>query len=189
MVLLLSFIAADCCAQDSLDFGKVKADTAFNCKEERPKHPYLGIIDICNSKNQFELRLAMMNRPHGGKIVIILTYNDKKWDVKKYTTELTGLGELFTTSSYRYEDYMKNYIFGIVFDSLKKNNVFTLPGQEELNLKGLIFDGAAYQVTFKVNNSFRSYWFENPEDFLEENPGVTELKNYIEIVRSLTHLF
>ncbi len=190
LILFLSFLIPDCYAQDSLNYGKVKNDTAFDCKNDRSKWRYFGISSICNSTNEFELRLQSFSRPQGAAEMIVLTYNNQKWDVKKYRHHRSSLGNALTSTSYDNNyDRVQKYIFGLVFDTLRNNGAFTLPNQEELNLKGNIFDGGAYQLTFKINKHFRSYWFENMESYLEENPEVTELKKYIAIVRILNSLF
>jgi hypothetical protein len=190
IIIILSLFITNCFAQDSLDFGKIKHDTAFDCAKSKTLESAFGINSICNSKNQFELRLTMYNRPGGGSGLIILTYNNKKWDVKKYQNTRGALGYKLTSTYYESNyDRVHEYIFKLVFDTLKNNNAFTLPNQEDLNLKGNIFDGAAYKLTFKANNNFRSYWFENPETYLEDNPEVIELKKYSAIVKILNSLF
>ena len=142
-------------------------------------------------KNQFELRLTMYRRPSGGSELIIFTYNNQqKWDVKKYERRYGWLGSRLILTYYQGSyDRVQNYIFKLVFDTLKNNGTFTLPNQEELNLNRNVFDGAAYKLTFKANNNFRSYWFENPESYLEDNPEVIELKKYSIIVKILYSLF
>jgi hypothetical protein len=190
LILLLSFLIPNCYAQDSLNYGKVKPDTAFDCKNDNSRWPDLGVGSICNSTNEFELRLQGFDRPGSYSQMIVLTYKDKKWDVKKYERRGSSLGNALTSTSYNNNyDRVQKYIFGLVFDTLRNNGAFTLPNQEELHVKGDIMDGAAYRLTFKVNKYFRSYWFENPEDYLEQNPNVTELKKYIAIVRILNSLF
>lgn len=189
IIILLSFFITNCFAQDSLNFGEVKQDTAFDCIKSTTSEADFGINSICNSKNQFELRLTTYNRPHGGSGLIILTFNNQKWDVKKYEKRDGGLGSKLITTYYQGNyDRVQNYIFKLVFDTLKNNSVFTLPNQKELNLKRNVFDGAAYKLTFKANNNFRYYWFENPETYFEENPEIKELKKYSAIVKILNSL-
>lgn len=190
IIILISFFITNCFAQDSLDFGKVKRDTAFDCIKSKTIEADFGISSICNSKNQFELRLTMYLFPKGGSELIILTYDNQKWDVKKYEHRYGALGSKLASTYYQGSyDRVHNYIFKLVFDTLKKNGAFTLPNQKELNLKGNVFDGALYKLTFKANNNFRSYWFENPETYLEENPEIKELKKYSAIVKILNSLF
>ena len=88
-IMLTLFFVSNCFAQDTLNFGKVKPDTAFDCKKYMTLEADFGITSICNSKNQFELRLTSYSRPHGGSNLIILTYNNQKWDVKKYQMDRT----------------------------------------------------------------------------------------------------
>ena len=188
--MLTSIFVSNCFAQDSLDFGKVKPDTAFDCKKYMTLEADFGITSICNSKNQFELRLTSYSRPHGSSNLIILTYNNQKWDVKKYEIKSSWLGNKLTSSYYQNNyDRVQNYIFKLVFDTLKNKSAFTLPNQEDLNLNKNVFDGGAYRLTFKVNNNFRSYWFENPETYSEDYPEVIELKKYSAIVKILYSLF
>lgn len=189
--MLLSFLVSTSHAQDTLNYGKVKADTAFDCKNDNSGDPDFGIGSICNSKNEFELRLQGYSRPHVGSALIVLTWNKQnKWDAKKFERISGSLGDKLISTIYRYPlDRLKNYNLNIVFDTLKNNHVFTLPNQNELNAKGDIMDGPVYRITFKVRNNFRSYIFRSPESFLEQNPGMTELKNYSAIVKILYSLF
>lgn len=180
----------NCFAQDSLDFGKVKQDPAFDCVKSKTIEADFGMSSICNSKNQFELRFTMYRRPQGGSELIIFTYNNQKWDIKKYEKRYGTLGVKLISTNYQGNfDRVNNYVFKLVFDTLKNNGVFTLPNQGELNLKRNVFDGAAYKLTFKANTNFRSYWFENPETYLEDNREVIELKKYSTIAKILKSLF
>lgn len=190
IIICLSFFTTNCFAQDSLIFGKVKHDIAFDCEKAKTLEPDFGVNDICSSKKQFELRLTTYLRPGGGSELIILTYDTQNWDVKKYENKRGSLGRALTSTYYRDSyDSVHKLIFKLVFDTLKNNGVFTLPNQQQLNLKGKVFDGVAYKLTFKANSNFRSYWFENPETYLEDNPEVVELKKYTVIVKMLNSLF
>lgn len=190
IIIFSSFFISNCYAQDTLDFGRVKPDTAFDCKKYMTLEAGFGISSICNSKNQFELRLTSYSRPKGGAHLIILTYNNQKWDVKKYQITSSWLGNKLTTSYYQDNyDRVQNYIFKLVLDSLKNYGALTLPDQETLNLNKNVMDGGAYRLTFKVNSNFRSYWFENPESYSEDYPEVIELKKYAAIVKILNSLF
>ena len=77
----------------------------------------------------------------------------------------------------------------MLYDSLKANNIFLLPGQEELKISPGVMDGLLYLLTLKAGKSFRSYRFNNPEFYLQQYPTIKEFREYAAIVKHLSSLF
>lgn len=191
-ILLLLFFLNDIYAQNSLDFGKVKGDSTFDCdKNNELEFNMFGISSICNSKNPFELRLETFGLGHFYYRLTNLTYDGLKWNAVRYETKLNLLGaQVSETYLKKQTDSISRLFFISLFDSLKSDNAFALPNQEELSINGSsVHDGTAYTFTFKVNNNFRSYNFMNPQSYLDANPKSVELKQYILIRDILESIF
>jgi hypothetical protein len=177
--------------QYKIEYGRVKFDSSFNCSENlKADSLYYGIRNICESDCEVEIRLQSFNRPHGGSQLVILSFNNGRWNASKYKYNRgnTGIKREVTTLEPEYER-VYNFVFELTFDTLRLNNIFLLPDQKDLKLKGEILDGATYVLAYKVGNKFRSYGFNNIESFAELNPASKELKNYITIVKYLMKLF
>jgi hypothetical protein len=164
--LILFFVNTN--AQQNLSFGKIKADSNFcSSGRERSLQSIFKPIDsafttICNSNNELEIRLLAVSLPHVSMQLIILTFNNGNWGIKKYSSKDAALGnELSYTTIKIGEDRkpVSNYYLNSVFETLKNNNIFLLPFKEELDDKYIQHDGAAFTLTFKAGNSFRSYSF------------------------------
>lgn len=171
-------------AQTLPDTGPVKYDSAFNCIENSSmESSQFKIPGICDSKNELEIRLKTYGAPKLYQSLIILSFNQGKWGIEKYLLTNGTAGNKISHTFYPNPyDNNNNIFFLRVFDLLKENHVFTLPNQRELKLNGSTNDGAFYLLSFKINNRFGSYSFTNPRSYLEQNPGVIELKNYYSIV-------
>jgi hypothetical protein len=178
-------------AQTHLDFGKIISDSAFDCaKNGQWESGLFNINSICDSKNQFELRLTTFGRPNGFTELILLTFDKQKWDIKKYENSRGTIGRKMTQTTFQpTNDTSTNFIYRLVFDTLRANDAFSLPDQATLNLKGHAADGAAYMLTFKVMDKFGSYRFRNLEYFSSVNTDIIELKKYSAIMKMLRGLF
>ena len=191
--ILFIFFAVSGYAQKKTDYGKVKEENKFDCAIHAQGDSALyGVVNICDSKNELEIRLTGIYMPHGNSELIILTFDNQKWDVKKYTyTRQVPASKLeYTSFKTDAENASINkYLFNNLFDTLKQNNIFLLPGQGELPVTRSIHDGALYTLTFKAGNRFRSYSFDNPESYQQEYANIPEFKEYATIVHALKKLF
>jgi len=188
IVFLLPFLGN---AQKEPDFGEIRADNSFNCGGIAIRDSILfGVNEICNSKNHFEFRLSSFYRPGLTRELIILSYNNSSWDIRKYTVKpgSFGLQKSLTSFDSLYENNpVASLSFHIILDTLKNNKAFLIPSQSELKDKLQIFDGPLYIIAFKLGNKFRSYRYENPEIYIKEFPGISEyvkLKNIITILKN-----
>src|SRR5258705_9245639 len=90
ILLLLPFFGK---AQKEPDFGEVKSDSRFNCGGMATRDSFLfGVNEICNSKKHFEFRLSSFYRPGLTRELIILSYNNNSWDIRKYTVKSGSFG-------------------------------------------------------------------------------------------------
>src|SRR6185503_3102533 len=77
--------------QKDINLGEVSYDSLFNCNDSLRRglnERQYGIPNICDSKNDIEIRLNGFNRPLGNREFIIISYKDGKWDAKKYTNSM-----------------------------------------------------------------------------------------------------
>ncbi len=182
-------VASVSVAQTKLNFGNVKADSNFKCKENFDGD-YNVVQNICDSKNELEIRLKSSSMPHGNSDLIMLTYNNSKWSAKKYIFIRSAVYDIVSSVELKpNDDSMFNYVLSLIYDSLKINNIFLLPDQRTLELKGNISDGALYVLTFKASDKFRSYFFSNPKGYIIDNPEIKELNQYCTIVNYIRSLF
>lgn len=191
IITILTIILHRTNAQTHLDFGKIISDSAFDCaKNGKWESEFFNINSICDSKNQFELRLTTFGRPNGFTELILFTFDKQKWDIKKYENSRGTIGwKMIQTTFQPTNDTSTNFIYRLVFDTLRANDAFSLPDQATLNLKGHAADGAAYMLTFKIMNKFRSYSFRNLEYFSIVNTDIIELNKYSSILNILRGLF
>jgi hypothetical protein len=106
---------------------------------------------------------------------------------------ITGNKHIFITydASSCLDVALYNSAFSSIFDSLKENEIFLLPNQNELKYdsdKLKIYDGGGYKLTFKVNNSFRSYAYNNIKQYAETYPTIKEFKEFENIVEYMNRL-
>jgi len=179
-LILISFKAFP---QKQLKFGKVIADKSF-CKDAS----LLDSNNICNSENQLELWFAIrsisMNDMNLDYSLIKLQYNDSGWKAVRYVYKLTELASNPYKAIYEIDKEIPlkaPTAFETIFSELKKNNIFTLPDQQELIPDSVMNGGNFYNLTFKARNKFRTYTFFNPEDYKEKFETLTELKYYTKI--------
>ncbi len=182
LLLLVSFHAFN---QNKIEFGAIRADSSFKANQRTNcvDSTNFGIGDIFDSKNELEIRLKTVALPIGGEDVIIMTYNNGTWDARKYlferirfcpTTCITFIKTNLTDQAV-FDKYFEN-----IFDSLRQNKIFLLPGMRELKYEGAISDGAAFILTFKVKDQFREYFYSNPGQYADENPNIAEFKQLTE---------
>src|SRR6476620_8247936 len=96
ILLIQPFIAAG----QQPDFGEIKTNEHFDCINDSWNDSlFYGVGKICNSKNYFELRLNSSYMPHGGGELIVLLWNDDKWDIKKYSWRNGSLGREIQTNT------------------------------------------------------------------------------------------
>jgi hypothetical protein len=171
-------------SQEKLDYGKVKNDSNFNCIENSKLERYcFQIGNICDSKNELEIRLRITYFPKCNSELIVLACADGKWGAEKYKFTKQGGGvSIDEHAIYKIpkdDQAIFNMAFKKGFDTLKLNNIFLLPDQAELNIKPFVHDGVGFGLTFKAGDKFRSYHFNNPDSYESEYKNVPEFKNYI----------
>lgn len=180
---LLLFCANISHAQTKPDPGKVKADSMFSC-DSNP--------EICASKNKIEIMLNTITLPNGANELIILYFNNSKWNAEKYRYEKSPIGNTVESTVIQPNtdnEKIAQSVFRLIFDTLKKNNIFLLSDQKDLKMERTITDGVSYIITFKVDNNYRSYHFDNPKMYLKEYPKIKELKQYETIVKYLNSIW
>jgi hypothetical protein len=96
--------------------------------------------------------------------------------------------------------------FDSLFSLLLSYNVLTLPNQTDLKNKmrkvvGVddkgyaiekkiyVTDGEGYTIEIKIGDKFRVYQFDNPESYSKFYDDVSELKDYLNIVRAFDKYF
>jgi hypothetical protein len=192
-VVLSLLISLSTFSQQKLDYGKVETDSSFDCTENTNiERLFFDVGNICNSKNELEIRLDQYAL-RGNNQLIILTYSNEKWGAEKYKKSRQGGGVYIDHhSTYNIPDgeqFIWDVVFRQILDSLKYNNIFLLPDQSKLNVDMIVHDGVGYRLTFKAGNKFRSYFFNNPESYQEEYDKIPEFKNYVKIYKTLVALF
>jgi hypothetical protein len=192
--IFLLFVSFHAFNQNKIEFGAIRADSSFKAKHRTSYVDSLnfGIGNILNSNNELEIRLMTAVLPHAGYDIIILTYNNGTWDARKFLFEHS---HYYPTTSVTYiqidsnkKTIIDNY-FESAFDTLKQNKIFLLPNMRELKYDKEIFDGTAFALSFKVKDQFREYFFDNPGQYAELNPNITEFKQFDRIVKEIRSLF
>ncbi len=192
--ILILFNSISAFSQDKIQFGEIRSDSSFKVTHRTNYADSInfGIGNISYSNNEFEIRLTTVWLPHAGYEIIILTYNNGTWDAKKFLFEHSHYYPT-TSATYIQTDQSKKTIidnyFESAFDTLKQNNIFLLPDMRELKFDRVIHDGVGFSITFKVKNQFREYFFDNPKQYAELNPDITEFKQFDRIVKEIRNLF
>jgi hypothetical protein len=177
-------------AQKPLDYGHVINDSSFNCNTSNvPNSQIFGLNSICDSRNEFELRLYIFALPAGNRHVIILGYDGIYWNLKKITRTGGAFGPTLIEKKMTIDTFSSvQKIFSNVFDSLKTNGLFQLPNATKLKYDQSIMDGVKFYLTYKANKNFRTYSFDNPRSYYEYNKEIIEFKQYDLITTILYNL-
>ena len=168
------------CSQNKPDLGPVKSDPYFSLKHSlSPKEKECGLDDIYHSKNELEIRLNVEGQLFVFTELYVLTYNDTHWTAIKYGNK--SLRKKQDTTA----------LVKALFNTLRQNNIFTLPDQDSIKLPSTfsVDDGVYYTLTFKTGNSFRSYNFNNPDPYLQEFKSIKAFENYTNIVNAFNGAF
>ncbi len=185
--LLFCLWALASCSQKQLDYGSVIANPNFTCKETILE-TYCKLRNICNSKNKVEIRLEVSYEPTIDFALYVLVNNDSGWSATKYSRSLHHSSNN-TSLSIDTHNMGNPQVAEKLFDTLKENNVFGLPEQDDLKINGFVDDGSVYTLTFKVGQNFRTYHFNNPETYEEIYGKVKQFKNYLNIANAFHHAF
>ncbi len=180
--LLIIFIIVFCCsksrAQWSISVNDVIEDTT-NMYGYDFMDSSFEINPITESESDIEIRLYEWAM-HGSKCEII-SLTQGQWQ-----------GKVIGISSYAKESSKildTTLIMITVLDTLNRNNIFKLPDQSFLTLKGSADDGVSFLISYKFGRKFRSYKFSNPDYYFEMNKEVKELKNYLAIIKTFDNIF
>ena len=171
-LLILSLLLSFTKVTSQINPNDVLGSDNFKIKESKYYDTSYGLYPIVNSSYEIEIRLYEYEMM--GSRCQILCFDGNKWTGK-------------TMGIIRYAQESQKVLkpglnFNNILDSLLKNNIFKLPDQSKLNLKGDNTNGANYTISYKVGNKMRSYDFSNPKYYLKMNKGYKELENYIAIV-------
>lgn len=184
-ILLLS---TNVFSQKHIQFGIIKADPNFSCDNmeiqtegtTRNGHS-TGLNTIYNSPNELEIRLYVTHRPTFDWDLFVLSYNNNnEWSFSSYSHSM-GKKDYDTSHPIHMVHIDPKQGFNSLFNSLKKNHIFTLPEQSELTKEYLVNDGNIYFLTFKVGKKFRRYYFENPYDYKQHFKRIKEFQYYYNI--------
>ena len=171
ITIILIFFNLTCFSQTKLDFGEIRGKNISDC---------IDTIDgnICQSKYQLEIWLTETTFLVGKYNSINLSYNGVRWLAIKHE------GDWIKNTV---EKYRLNPIesFESIFSALKKNKLFILPDQKELDVKNLVDDGDEYELTFKAGEIIRTYQFKSPLLYRKYYKDIPEFENYINIVEIL----
>ena len=126
---------------------------------------------------EISLSLSSMFRQIGG--VYELSLKNNSWSATFYDNRTKKLKKITNSDS----------ILSATFLTLKDNNLFILPDQQTLKLKGSIDDGMSYSLMYTIGTNSRSYTYENPDLYLEINKGVKELEYFCNILTIFKKLF
>ncbi len=185
-VLLLTFSFKLDAQTNLVLVGKVVSDKE-SCKSDIGRIEN-GLIPILKSNNAIEIRfIEGRNLDHINYTV--LTFN-KKWKAMYYKFDKEKDSLLGTEIALETN-------LDTLFSKLVKNNIFSLPNQEEIKVEKAYFntdnqifeqsgcgvgDGSLYWVEFKIGNRYRRYSFGSPKFFADFYPYISELKNYENIM-------
>ncbi len=181
--LLISFIfltiSGSVLSQLNINMNDVLESDSREIKKFEYFDTSLKLNAITTIKNEIEIRLYqhVMFRAR----CQVLSFDGKSWSGKS-----TGI-LCYAKDSLKILN--ANLIFYKILDTLNQNNIFTLPNQDQLTLKGSIYDGTDFAIVYKVRNKYRCYEFSNPSYYAEMNTDVKELKNYMAIVAIMDKLF
>jgi hypothetical protein len=179
----LAFFAFYSCSQPKIDTGPIKSDPGFSCPASPSSiETECGFSNICRSNNDMEIRLDAEGAPIPYFALYVLMYNGKTWSAAKYEK----LGKSLKTDSLK-----KDILVEHLFDTLKQNNVFTLPDQDNIKIKSTFFvdDGIQYSLTFKAGGKYRRYTFNNPDIYQEKFKDIKEYANYSSIAAAFDSAF
>ena len=176
----------------TLDFGEVRTSSIYSY-DDNSDSLWFGVGKIYNSKNELEIRLSLSCSLAPKRELTILTFNNNKWSIEKYSNYKAGplgiqINHNFFTSHHNNADSSIK-VYNDIFNTLKANDIFLLPDQAELKDHLQIDDGIAYLVSYKVGSNFRSYRYENPDDYLKRFKNAPEYKKLDEIITTLENLF
>lgn len=199
-ILILFLISIQTYSQ-KIDMGRIEADPGFDCSKYTFIDPLYGlgtIIDsmykvnnICHSKNQIEIRFTTSYAPTQIFEIIVLSYNNNSWEGKKYefNTDTLYYDSTLNANAGKIKIYQLHTTKGFdsFFESLKKNNIFSLPDQNDINdkPKGPVC-GIIHTLTFKAGDRYRTYQFSNPEYYIKKTKD-KNFKNYYNIRHLLSN--
>lgn len=174
--IALYFVACCACSSCNPRYGFVKADPYFSCDGPQSQTEIsFGLNKICESKNSLEIRVEVSFELLNKTVLYVLTNSDSGWAVVNYDKAIAKSTHTFKLTS---QEWVKS-----LFDTLKKNNILTLPDQRDIKLPYYfdVDDGVICSVTYKVDSEFRHYEFNNPGIYREKFENIKEFENYFSI--------
>jgi len=192
---IIQLVSTTSNGQKDLNLGEVSYDSLFNCNDSlrrRPNERLFGIPNICDSKNDIEIRLNGFSRPGSTREFIIFSYKDGKWDAKKYINSVGMLGRKQTVISFpflTYDSASVDPICTYILNRLIENKIFLVPDQSKSIPDEYLGHGIFLTISYKTNDLFRSYSFKHPDSYLQEHPDNKEYIYLKEIIKTLQEIF
>ena len=186
LILILSFyFHTFIFGQLNFDISKVKGYSKLNKDRNINSDTLYGPTDISLSKHKYEIRLSVFYAPVGGFGDYILFSDGGQWTARLWKAEMYNL---YDTTKPKYKT-IKNLNSDTILNKLNSYGFFTLPNQSKLKNKFTVMDGSMYTVSYKVDNKYRQYHFDNPSIYSKQYPETVEFKKYMEIVTTFYDTF
>ena len=98
-----------------------------------------------------------MYRPNGKRELIIISYNNNQWSIKRHSIGSGPYGRMIVVSTFDTTELRHLIIrpFEILMDTLRNNSAFLFPDESEIPEKHEIMDGSLYIISFKLGDKFR----------------------------------
>jgi hypothetical protein len=205
ILLALIITVLSNCGQKRADSKKLRIEIPDTSESELDILPYLyknRLIDELNltrlehGVDSFELRFDTRRTALkcGFGQLLVFKRTDKEWtcfeyqyiiqnvpfgSVQNYATEFT----IDTILVYKHEPVSGWMNF---FAALEKENIYTLPDQEDISswdsLRVAIADGTSYSVEFANQERYKFYTYNTPQDFVRYFKECMSMSNIIQIL-------
>lgn len=194
LLLIFILVSIHFISLAQLNYGKVKEEkrycklktSACKCDSSKFSSP-----DICNSKNEFEVRISFIDSNNVNYFYLLSYDSANKWSGIVILDSFIRMSDNWTLvkKSSRTYPLIPAISFDSIFNELKANKIFKLPGD--------IFDygETIYSVAYKVGNKIRQYQFSAPGKFNNINHfnsrflNIADRKRYFNIAGIFTSQF
>jgi hypothetical protein len=162
-----------------------------------PNHLFnsrIKLVEIDKSSVKVDIRLYRLHSLSNTRTLRRLYMVDTTWNAVEYDEWNNPV----KINKYKLRAYPS---FDSFFLRVISYNIMTLPNQSELKRKMRkdvqvtvegdtterkihVLDGESYTIEIKIGDKFRVYQFDNPESYSRFYDNVSELKDYLNIVKS-----
>jgi len=181
-LLLFIFLSCHFISVAQINYGKVKEEKQY-CKPQKKQCKCDSLsTNICNSKNELEIRINY-NDSNAVTHFLMLTYDSiKKWSAIVILDSFIFKDDRRTLIRESSQTYSLTPVisFDSIFNELKKNKIFRLPGISNFNGGGII-------LTYKAGNKIRHYNFPDPAQLRLFNPTRSGMNRYANIMNIFTN--